>query len=167
MPFSTTRTTSTDAGTHRDDHNDFAAFHNRKTYIIDYVGTNGSTSSSTFANYPGGPSVSFTKIRSDTDIIVKGFIGAVKTTGVGSVVVGIQINSVDYTMGALSYLTLSQHMQIHVAVSLNSIADAWTIARVPTGTYTATVRWNTTTNGASTDSNDRVQLLIREEFGIA
>lgn len=143
------------------------AIESLRTYRIDGVASNGTRTANTFADYPGPLSVSFTKVRSDTDIVVQGFIGAMKITNVGSVVVGLSINSVDYTLGALSYLTLSQHMQISFHVSLNSIADAFAIARVPVGTYTATVRWSTSTSGSQVDSNDRVQLVIREELAIA
>lgn len=115
----------------------------------------GSTASASFVDYPGPINANFTKLydAATSDLIVTGWIGAYKTTNTGKVDVGLARDGGDQMIGDFFYNDLSSHRNISCTERITGMSA---------GAKSWRVRWRTSNNGVSADSNDAVRLTIFE-----
>lgn len=117
----------------------------------------GTTTSSSYANFPATSSFSFTKqySSSDTSLKVDLHVTSYATSVTSSVSFGVNINSTDTDVAQLTYNTANNHTQTSGTKVITGLAA---------GTYTVQIRWKRT-GGAGTvtvDGADWVSMTVQE-----
>ena len=125
--------------------------------------SSGTTTSSSFADFPGTVSFSGTKNYESTFLIFRYFASCYSTAVNTAVTMSCELDSgstTDYTIGSFYFNTASQH---------HSFSSFYKQSGISSGTYTFTLRWKRSSGAGTltTDSNDSAGLEVIEYYPIA
>ena len=120
----------------------------------------GTTTSTTFANYPGSnSSLSFTKAASSTNLLVHIDVNPWTTVAPAELDLGVRINGTDYTCGELYYNYSSTAGSTHIDASCTVI-----VTGIAAGSQTAQIRWarSAGTGTLNTDASTWGDMSVQE-----
>lgn len=120
------------------------------------TGGSSTTASATYVDWPATPlTVSFTKVRADTALIVDVGASGFANASAGAADWGVRIASTDYDVIDAFFNNTGVHAGWNNSIRIPGLAA---------GAYTATLRAKTTAGSLNSDVNDTVSMAIRERF---
>lgn len=117
------------------------------------VATVGGTSSGSYSNMPGSPSVSITKSAS-TSLLASLQISAYSSSAVNGAELAVSVNSSDYQLCRIGFNIVNNH---------TTLGGQRIITGIPAGSFTVTARWRVLVGGTvAQDANDWVSLVVTD-----
>lgn len=115
-----------------------------------------STTSTTYVNIPSNNvTMTFTKRRSDTKLIISGWLSFYLTVAAGDIVLGVNVAGTDYDLGRRYKNELT---------SATTIAGYAKVTGVSAGSVTVTLRIKLSPGTLNLDNNHGASMLVQESF---